>query len=216
MKNSELTENTAELLRKMRCEIATKYKKRREEDISDNNALNKLKKQNGIEVPILKHEELKLFIYEVLSTGKTGTKIIEEYTKKEGKSELWRKTISRKNFNKKHKNILKSFEEHDVIIQLKKNNLYCCNDICRNSVTGALNMLSKQIKLCNKIIKQLKKQNQLKELLEIKHTHDKGQKFDRDLAQRLRDDGHSTRQIANALNVSSSSISKYTTARISV
>ena len=99
-------------------------------------------------------KELTEMITMVLETGKTGRKIIPEYADKNNKPKEWRSSIAKSRAGQALKTALKQFDNHEVILSMKENDLYNkkdINEILNNSVTGALSRLSKQRKISKRI-----------------------------------------------------------------
>lgn len=153
------------------------------------------------------YDELVIMIGMVLDTGKSGTKVIRTYAEEANKSVKWVSEIAKPIVDNKFKEILREYETNEVILSMKKNKVYNKRDILKNTVTGALNKLSKQVKL-SKIIDDLKSEVvMLKNNLAAKES---GEDW-REEAQRLRDSGLSLSEIGRLLGKAKSTVQKYTT-----
>ena len=108
----------------------------------------------------VKYTELVIMISYVLETGKNGTKAIRYYAESTGKTQNWIDDVS-KSKQQVHKKtlqrVLDEYKNHPDIVAAKENGVYDENDILKNTLTGALKKLSKQIKLSNQI-NELKKE----------------------------------------------------------
>lgn len=158
------------------------------------------------------YKEIEAMILMVLETGCNGTKAIRRYSKENGKDEQWVKDIARPTAGKSFDCILKNIEEENniVIRGMISNKTYCRKDITKNSVTGALNKLSNQLKQSDKIDKGQLENERLRQRLMLRNDLSKKDKTDWVKGQELRDQGLTVREIADILGVSPSAVSKYT------
>ncbi|WP_305910493.1 hypothetical protein Q9L42_020270 (plasmid) [Methylomarinum sp. Ch1-1] len=155
-------------------------------------------------------DELNSMIEIVLKTGDSGTKIIKRYAEKHGKSDQWRKDIAKQRATKLFESVLNEYEEHEVILELKKNKSYSKRDILNNnSITGALRQLAKQVSNHNNLVIKNRQIAQLQERLALKKLF-VNKPFDKDKAQELRDDGLTIREIADIMNAKRSTVHKHT------
>lgn len=157
------------------------------------------------------YKEIEAMILMVLETGCNGTKAIRRYSKENGKDEQWVKDIARPTAGKCFDWILKNIEENNLVIRrMISNNTYCRKDITKNSVTGALNKLSNQLKQSDEIDKGQLENERLRQRLMLRNDLSKKDKTDWVMGQKLRDQGLTVREIADILGASPSAVSKYT------
>jgi hypothetical protein len=148
----------------------------------------------------------------VLDSGNSGSKVIKAYASNHNKADQWRKDIAKPIAGKPFESALEVHANHPIMISIKKTHAYCEEIILKQTVTGALNLLSKHVR-DNRVIEKLKLEiGQLKEMLAIKDSL-VGKSPDWGLGQELRNQGKTIRVIADILGVSKSAVSKNTKPR---
>lgn len=156
-------------------------------------------------------DELYCLIDMVLASGDSGTKVIKRYAETHGKDNNWRKEISKHRTGKLFKSILMKYETtNNIIIKMLENNAYSRKDILNNSVTGALKKLSEQLNYSNEKDKYKERIEILKQQLALKNELEKKDKIDWTVAQELRNQGLTVREIGNIIGASPAAVSKYT------
>lgn len=155
-------------------------------------------------------EELNELFEIVLETGVNGTNAIREYAKKYGKSKKWIDEVARGQHKKQLVKILEAKKENHIIEQMIKFKFYDKKEIFNKTLTGALTKLSKQLEAFEAFKEKNKTIESLNKDLELKENLSKNNKKDWKVAQQLRNEGKTTREIANIIGVSASAVSKYT------
>lgn len=147
----------------------------------------------------------------VLDTG-NGTTVIKIYANDHNKDDQWRKDIAKPKAGKLFEEALDKYSNHPVMIAIEESHTYCKKTILKQTVTGALRMLSKYVRDVNdKKAMELENQ-QLKEKLELKASF-VGKAPDWELAQQMRNQGKSLKIIGDILGVSKSTVGKHTKPR---
>lgn len=183
------------------------------EEINENylDNLKKIKEKHGKSDKYrASSEQINELVEIVLETGVNGTKAIREYAKINGKSKKWIDEVARGQHRKQLIKTLESKKFNHLIEQMIKYKVYDKKDIVNKSLTGALTKLSKQLeafevhkekdRTIEKVIKEL----------ELKENLSKNDKKNWEVAQQLRNEGKSTRKVADIIGVSASAVSKYT------
>lgn len=184
---------------------------RREADEKNYKAVRAIQEEHGVE-PREKAkasiEEIIVMIGIVLDTG-DGTTVIKIYANDHNKDDQWRKDIAKPKAGKLFEEALGSYSNHPVMIAIEKSHTYCKKTILKQTVTGALRMLSKHVKAYREIKAKEYENQQLKDKLAIKDSL-AGKAPNWELAQQMRNQGDPIRSIADMLGVSKSAVAKNT------
>lgn len=211
--NYEESESRIEYLKAL-----SKIQRKKRERISEINSetteyvkhLQKIYSQETKPKSRARKNELNTMIGMVLETGNSGTKVIREYAKNHGKDNQWCREIAKPKAGKLFEEVLSEYEEHPVIVAMKKRNKYSKRDILKNTVTGALKQLGKQVSAYKELLSSEDKIEQLNAQLALKESV-ANEPPDWTIVQELRDNGLTVRRIADIMGVSKSSVQKHTT-----
>ncbi|WP_026604524.1 hypothetical protein [Methylomonas sp. 11b] len=191
------------------AENANTFSGRRKEDSERNDRHYNMLKDCGLKTHIATRKDLEMLIKIVLETGVSGRKALKSYSDEKKKGMLWKKTVARKKIGKVFKEVLKSYEETYLIKSLKENHIYNFRAIIKNTLTGALTELSKQISLLHKINSNNEENQRLRNMISIQIEALGEPNIDWEKVKELRKQNYTTRDLAAIFGCSPSSISKY-------